>query len=143
VFAQDEALIRATWDMAAAEAPAIEVEFIRRVCGLAPHLCELLRGIAATEFDVLTRTFVGEVVATLNEPRRLIRFLRDFASTPAAIQLSEDDCVLLGLCFIGAVDTVLGARLDRAARAACLEAVTLLAALIGRVASQTRGACVN
>lgn len=135
MLAQDEALIRATWQMAAAEAPAIEVEFIHRVCDVAPHLCAMLRGVAPGEFDKRTRTFVGNVIATLDEPRLLVRLLRDVARGLAGLQLAEGDYRLLGVCFFRAVEVVLGPRLEPRARDACNATVMLVAALMFRVAS--------
>jgi hypothetical protein len=137
VLAQDEALIRATWKTAAGEAHAIAAEFVRRVCRLAPHLCQLLQGVDAGELDERTQRFVDRLVETLNEPRLLLGLLRDVARAQAGA-LSHDDYVLLGVCFINAVETVLGPRLDAAARAAGLETVTLLAALMGRMTQRER-----
>lgn len=138
MLAQDEALIRATWGSAANEAHAIAAEFVRRVCSVAPHLCHLLRGVNASELDERTQRFVGAVVELLGEPQLLVRMLRDVARAQAGV-LAADDYLLFGVCFIDAVETVLGSRLDQAARQAGLEAVTLLAALMGRVAARTNG----
>lgn len=139
MLAQDEALIRATWQMAAAEAPAIEAEFIRRVCEVAPHLCAMLRRVAPGEFDERTQAFVARVVATLDEPQLLVRLLRDVARSQAGLQFAHDDYRLLGVCFFSAIEVVLGPRLDPAARDACKETVMLLAALMLRVASPKPG----
>lgn len=138
MLAQDEALIRATWAMAAADAPAIEAEFMRRVCHVAPHLCTMLRGIAPGEFDERAQHLVAAIVAALDEPRVLVRLLRDVARSQVGAQLAEDDYRLLGVCFFSALEVVLGPRLAPAARDACHETVTLLAALMRRVASSKR-----
>lgn len=81
---------------------------------------------------------MSTIVDTLNEPQQLVRMLRDVARTQAGV-LRADDYLLCGVCFIDAVETVLGPRLDSAARQAGVEAVTLLAALMGRVATRAIG----
>lgn len=134
MLSQDEALIRATWAVARIEAPAIEAAFLQRVCTQAPRLCNALRALPPPALDAHVQAFVGSAVALLDEPRHLVHFLKESARR-FGIGNSGTDYLLLGTCFFDALADVLGPRLDGAARAAWLEATTLLAALLERVSS--------
>lgn len=134
----DESLIRLTWTRAGAHTPAIAAAFTRCLEQRHPRLARLLCDLAPDGLEFHVQRFADAAAATLGEPRHLLRLLRHAAGAPAAT-LCEDDYLVLGDCFLAAMQGVLGERLGSAERVAWQEAITLTAALMARLVERNGG----